>query len=43
MATLDVDLLLPGHGTPINDGARHCAEILSGRSKYSSLARTGKV
>lgn len=30
MSTLDVDLLLPGHGTPINDGARHCAEIISG-------------
>jgi glyoxylase-like metal-dependent hydrolase (beta-lactamase superfamily II) len=27
MATLDVDLLLPGHGTPVNDGARRCAEL----------------
>lgn len=27
MATLGIDLLLPGHGTPVNDGSRHCAEL----------------
>src|SRR5436190_14756053 len=29
MATLDVDLLLPGHGTPVDDGARRCAELVA--------------
>ena len=28
-ATLGVDLLLPGHGTPIDDGARRCAELVA--------------
>jgi glyoxylase-like metal-dependent hydrolase (beta-lactamase superfamily II) len=28
MATLGVDLLLPGHGTPVNDGSRHCGELV---------------
>jgi len=27
IGTLDVDLLLPGHGTPINDGARRAAAL----------------
>ncbi len=31
MAALGVDLLLPGHGTPVNDGSRHCAALLEGR------------
>jgi hypothetical protein len=29
MATLGVELLLPGHGTPIDDGARRCAELVA--------------
>jgi glyoxylase-like metal-dependent hydrolase (beta-lactamase superfamily II) len=29
MATLGVDLLLPGHGTPVDDGARRCAELVA--------------
>lgn len=29
IATLDVDLLLPGHGTPVNDGARRYAELVA--------------
>lgn len=28
MAALGIDLLLPGHGTPVNDGSRHCAELI---------------
>jgi glyoxylase-like metal-dependent hydrolase (beta-lactamase superfamily II) len=27
MATLDFDLLLPGHGTPVNDGPALCAAL----------------
>ena len=27
MGTLDVDLILPGHGTAVNDGARRCREL----------------
>ncbi|HKO24796.1 MAG TPA: MBL fold metallo-hydrolase, partial [Chloroflexota bacterium] len=29
MATLGVNLLLPGHGTPVDDGARRCAELVA--------------
>ena len=29
MATLGVDLLLPGHGTPVDDGARRCADLIA--------------
>ena len=29
MATLGVHLLLPGHGTPVDDGARRCAELVA--------------
>ena len=29
IGTLDVDLLLPGHGTPVNDGARRCRELMA--------------
>jgi hydroxyacylglutathione hydrolase len=29
MATLGVDVLLPGHGTPVDDGARRCAELVA--------------
>jgi glyoxylase-like metal-dependent hydrolase (beta-lactamase superfamily II) len=29
MATLAVDLLLPGHGTPVDDGARRCTELVA--------------
>jgi glyoxylase-like metal-dependent hydrolase (beta-lactamase superfamily II) len=29
LATLAVDLLLPGHGTPVDDGARRCAELVA--------------
>ena len=32
MATLDVDLLLPGHGTPVDDGARRCADLVAPRA-----------
>jgi glyoxylase-like metal-dependent hydrolase (beta-lactamase superfamily II) len=28
LAALDFDLLLPGHGTPFNDGPRRCREML---------------
>jgi glyoxylase-like metal-dependent hydrolase (beta-lactamase superfamily II) len=31
LANLDFDLLLPGHGTPFNDGPRRCREMLDGR------------
>lgn len=31
MAMLGIDLLLPGHGTPVNDGSRHCAEVVAGQ------------
>ena len=33
MATLGIDLLLPGHGTPVNDGSRHCAELAGSRQR----------
>jgi hypothetical protein len=29
LATLAVDLLLPGHGTPVDDGARRCADLVA--------------
>jgi hypothetical protein len=29
MAKLGVNLLLPGHGTPVDDGARRCAELVA--------------
>jgi glyoxylase-like metal-dependent hydrolase (beta-lactamase superfamily II) len=29
MATLGVNLLLPGHGTPVDDGARRCAKLVA--------------
>jgi hypothetical protein len=29
MAKLGVDVLLPGHGTPVNDGARRCADLVA--------------
>ena len=29
LATLGVDLLLPGHGTPVDNGARRCAELVA--------------
>jgi glyoxylase-like metal-dependent hydrolase (beta-lactamase superfamily II) len=32
MASLGVDLLLPGHGTPVNDGARRCADLVVTRA-----------
>lgn len=31
IAALEIDLLLPGHGTPVNDGSRRCAALLAGR------------
>lgn len=31
IAGLDFDMLLPGHGTPFNDGPRRCKEILARR------------
>ena len=32
IATLEIDLLLPGHGTPVNDGSRRCAALLEDRT-----------
>ncbi len=32
IGTLDVDMLLPGHGTPFNDASRRCAAMASARS-----------
>ena len=31
LATLGVDLLLPGHGTPVDDGGRRCAELVAAK------------
>lgn len=33
IGTLDVDMLLPGHGTPFNDASRRCAAMAAARSR----------
>jgi len=33
ITTLDVDMLLPGHGTPFNDASRRCAVMIAEKSK----------
>ena len=36
IATLDFDLLLPGHGTPVNDGPRRCLEMAADLSNRNA-------
>ncbi len=31
ISTLEIDLLMPGHGTPFNDASRRCADLLTDR------------